>query len=110
MNNGFESEIRFSNDHSAPVLAWYCAGPSAALEHGRILSCTIAAEDVVLYRGESGRVYVLGANCPHMGAHLGVGAVAGEGIRCALHHRVYCGDGIGQANFGPPPGAVQSSG
>src|SRR3546814_4056954 len=31
-------------------------------------------EDVVLYRGASGRPVMLEAYCPHMGAHLAVGA------------------------------------
>src|SRR3546814_19912043 len=48
--------------------------------------------DVVLYRGASGRPVMLEAYCPHMGAHLAVGAsgatalhgvqVEGDMIRC----------------------------
>ena len=55
----------------------------------------ICGEDVVLYRGESGRAYMVEAYCPHMGAHLAVGPtgatarhcqqVEGETIRCPNH-------------------------
>lgn len=52
-------------------------------------------EDMVLYRGESGRAYLVEAYCPHMGAHIGKNTtshvvrdkehVQGESIRCPFH-------------------------
>jgi 3-ketosteroid 9alpha-monooxygenase subunit A len=52
-------------------------------------------QDLVLYRGASGRPYMVDAYCPHMGAHLAVGRtgataqrgmqVEGDNIRCPNH-------------------------
>lgn len=52
-------------------------------------------QDLVLYRGESGRAYMVNAHCPHMGAHLAKNTtsyvikdsqhVEGESIRCPYH-------------------------
>jgi len=60
-------------------------------------------EDVVLYRGASGRAVMLDAYCPHMGAHLAVGAmgatarhgvqVEGDMIRCPNHGWLFGPDG-----------------
>lgn len=42
--------------------------------------------DLVVYRGESGRVHILDAYCPHLGAHLGYGATVNcEGLVCPFH-------------------------
>ncbi|MEM8697339.1 MAG: Rieske 2Fe-2S domain-containing protein [Pseudomonadota bacterium] len=52
-------------------------------------------EDLVLYRGESGRVFLVEAYCPHMGTHLAKNStsyvvkdrehVEGDNIRCPYH-------------------------
>ena len=52
-------------------------------------------EDLVIYRGESGKVYMVEAYCPHMGTHLAKNTqsyvirdkqhVQGESIRCPYH-------------------------
>jgi len=52
-------------------------------------------EDVALYRGESGKAYMVEAYCPHMGTHLAKNTtsyvvkdnqqVEGESIRCPYH-------------------------
>ena len=42
--------------------------------------------DLIAFRGVSGKVYVLDAYCPHLGANLGVGGtVMGEEIKCPFH-------------------------
>jgi 3-ketosteroid 9alpha-monooxygenase subunit A len=60
-------------------------------------------QDVVLYRGASGRAVMLDAYCPHMGAHLAVGRtsasalhgvqVEGDMIRCPNHGWRFGADG-----------------
>jgi 3-ketosteroid 9alpha-monooxygenase subunit A len=52
-------------------------------------------QDLVLYRGESGRVVLMDAYCPHMGTHIGANTssfviqdgtqMEGDNIRCPYH-------------------------
>jgi 3-ketosteroid 9alpha-monooxygenase subunit A len=61
-------------------------------------------QDLVLYRGESGRVVLLDAYCPHMGTHLGSGEnsatslspthMEGDNIRCPFHAWRFGPDGV----------------
>lgn len=61
-------------------------------------------QDLVLYRGESGRVVLLDAYCPHMGTHLGSGEnsatttsetfLEGDNIRCPFHAWRFGPDGV----------------
>jgi 3-ketosteroid 9alpha-monooxygenase subunit A len=61
-------------------------------------------EELVAYRGESGRVVVLDAYCPHMGTHLASGPstatsrsrahMEGDNIRCPFHAWRFGPDGV----------------
>ena len=60
----------------------------------RPVSVRFFAQDLVIYRGKSGRVVMLDAYCPHMGTHLGRndtsyvikdGQIEGDSIRCPYH-------------------------
>ena len=61
----------------------------------RPLNTRYFGEDMVIYRGKSGRVYAVSAYCPHMGTHLGRNSTSyvvqdnehidGEGLRCPYH-------------------------
>lgn len=74
--------------------------------------------DMVLYRGESGKAYMVSAYCPHMRTHIGKSAtssmtklrqqIVGESIRCPYHGWQFGPDG--KCNRIPyediiPPGA-----
>lgn len=66
-------------------VGWYAVGISRELRPGEILPLTCFGEELVLYRTEAGEARLVGAYCPHMGAHLGAGKVEGENLRCAFH-------------------------
>jgi 3-ketosteroid 9alpha-monooxygenase subunit A len=60
----------------------------------RPVSVRFFAQDLVIYRGKSGRVVMLDAYCPHMGTHIGRndssyviqdGQIEGDSIRCPYH-------------------------
>jgi 5,5'-dehydrodivanillate O-demethylase len=50
-------------------------------------------ERFTLYRGESGKAYLIGPRCSHRGAQLSAGWVEGEAIRCMYHGWKFGGDG-----------------
>jgi len=73
---------------------WFMVGTSddATTKPKAVRYC---GEDMVLYRGESGRVFLVEAYCPHMGTHLAKNEssyvvmdkehVEGDNIRCPYH-------------------------
>ena len=71
-------------------------------------------EDQVLYRGASGKAYLVGAYCPHMGTHLALNTtsyivrdgehVQGDSIRCPYHGWRFGPDGqCDEIPYSPKP-------
>ena len=73
---------------------WFMIAEASELESGP-LAVRFFGQDFALYRGESGRVVLLDAYCPHMGTHLTAGRgasiianneqIEGDSIRCPYH-------------------------
>ena len=74
------------NNAEKIVEGWYWALRSAELKRGKAKALAFLGRELVVYRGEDGRVVALDAYCPHMGAHLAVGKVEGNSIRCLFHY------------------------
>ena len=72
---------------------WYVAALDHELIDSRLLSRTLLGERVLLYRGESGKVFALNDRCPHRGALLSQGRLEGEAVRCMYHGIKYDGTG-----------------
>jgi 5,5'-dehydrodivanillate O-demethylase len=70
------------------------AGPVAPGAGYRARPVRIMGEDLTLYRGDSGRAYLVGGRCAHRGTVMHPGWVEGETIRCIYHGWRY--DGMGQ--------------
>lgn len=67
-------------------LGWYAVGFSHELLPGEVRPLTFMGQESVLYRTDGGQAVLVGAYCPHLGAHLGYGgSVEGESIRCPFH-------------------------
>ena len=75
------------------IEGWYWALRSSELKRGRTASLNFLGRELVVYRGEDGRVVALDAYCPHMGAHLAEGKVEGDSIRCLFHYWKYDPEG-----------------
>jgi 3-ketosteroid 9alpha-monooxygenase subunit A len=73
---------------------WFAVANSADIQQAPH-NARYFGEDVVLYRGKSGKVAMLSAYCPHMGTHLGKSRNShvvtsgslfdGDSIRCPFH-------------------------
>lgn len=64
---------------------WYWTAPSRDVKRGRVLAVDMMGRKLVLYRGGDGAARCVDAYCPHMGAHLALGRVEGDGLRCFFH-------------------------
>jgi len=64
---------------------WYAVARSADMRAASLRRVTLAGQEIVLFRTQSGTLGALDAHCPHMGAHLGMGRVRGEHLECRLH-------------------------
>lgn len=65
---------------------WFVVAWASELPAGGVKPLHYFDRHMVLFRTESGKVSVLDAHCPHLGAHLGYGGkVKGEGIVCPFH-------------------------
>jgi len=73
---------------------WFVVAESAKVNTVP-MSIRYFGNDMVLYRGQSGKAHLLDAYCPHMGTHLGANTtsyvvrdhqhVQGDSIRCPYH-------------------------
>lgn len=74
---------------------WFMFGWSAEIPPGTVKPMKYFGKNLVAYRTEEGRLVLLDAQCPHMGAHLGRGGtVNGECIQCPYHGWGFGPDGI----------------
>jgi 3-ketosteroid 9alpha-monooxygenase subunit A len=65
---------------------WFSLGESASLGPTHVVAANWLGTEVVLWRSATGQAHVMGAFCPHLGAHLGYGGeVSGEQLRCPFH-------------------------
>lgn len=76
---------RVFNQPDVVTTSWYPVAPASAWRARQARSWTLGGQRVVIFRGESGRLYAMDAFCPHFGADLGNGEVEGERLRCYFH-------------------------
>jgi len=68
---------------------WYPLAWAHELKSGRTLGRRFAGQPIVLYRGESGRVFALEDRCAHRQVPLHLGVVSGDGLKCHYHGWAY---------------------
>lgn len=69
--------------------SWFPICLSQELRPGELRGENFLGGRVVAYRGEDGVARVMSAYCPHLGADLSVGCVAGNRLQCAFHKWEY---------------------
>jgi phenylpropionate dioxygenase-like ring-hydroxylating dioxygenase large terminal subunit len=68
---------------------WYPVAWSHELKAGCTLGRRFAGEPIVLYRGNSGRVFALEDRCAHRQVPLHLGVVSGDELKCHYHGWTY---------------------
>jgi nitrite reductase/ring-hydroxylating ferredoxin subunit len=76
--------------------SWYAVGTSASLPRGKVRAVHLCAQELVVFRGQDGRVGALDARCPHLGSSLTGGRVIRDCIECPYHHFRFDRDGACQ--------------
>ena len=72
---------------------WLAIFQSADLKPEWSKPIRILGENLTIFRGSSGKVYLIGNRCAHRGVQLSTGIVEGEGVRCIYHGWKYDGSG-----------------
>jgi 5,5'-dehydrodivanillate O-demethylase oxygenase subunit len=72
---------------------WQPVAVSHSVKPGTARPLRVMGEDLTLYRGESGRAYLVAGRCAHRLTVLHTGWVQGEEIRCIYHGWKYAGSG-----------------
>lgn len=78
---------------------WHPFALSKSVAPGKAKAVRLLSEDMTLYRGESGRAYLVGARCAHRRTLLHTGWIEGEQVRCMYHGWKF--DGTGQCTERP---------
>jgi nitrite reductase/ring-hydroxylating ferredoxin subunit len=73
--------------------SWFAVLPSRALGRNQRQAVDAFGERLVAWRGASGTAHIQQRFCPHMGASLACGEVAGDRIVCPFHRWEYDGAG-----------------
>ena len=87
---------------------WFPLCLSSELEPGDLRGESFLDGKVVAFRGEDGKVRVMSAYCPHVGADLSVGCVVENRLQCAFHKWEYDTQGScvkTAIGYKPPPSA-----
>ena len=80
----------------------------ADLVPGRPARLRVLGEELVIWRGASGRIGLAGARCPHRNTALWLGEVEGDALRC-MHHG-WCFDPEGRCTDRPGEIAAGAAG
>lgn len=82
----FSSHLQQFNQADFVPQGWFWILRSSELKAGSAKCAKFSGRDFAVYRGEDGKVRIVDAFCPHMGAHLGDGLVKGNSLRCLFHN------------------------
>lgn len=89
-----KSRARKSQKYPPPYPnGWFAVAESKEIKAGSAKSISCLGESFAVFRSSSsGKVFVLDAFCPHMGADLGVGGIVrNDCIECPFHQWKFSG-------------------
>jgi len=91
---------------------WHCLGLAADYKDGKPHGINIFGTRLVIFQGASGKLNIMNAWCPHMGADLSIGKIEGDALVCKFHAWKWGADGgckeIPYAKRVPPKARIQT--
>ena len=88
-------EAALKRANARPSGNWFVVGASRDVVRGKPFGRTVAGREVVLWRGPGDAVLAGPGSCPHLGAPLCDGAVAGGKLVCRWHGLALGGERFG---------------
>lgn len=86
MGSAINASKRYMRPPPQYVHDWFSPLRSSEVVAGKITNFTFMGNELIAFRDEAGKVVVLDAQCPHFGAHRGVGGRVEAGcVRCPFH-------------------------
>ncbi|MBO9375880.1 Rieske 2Fe-2S domain-containing protein [Sphingomonas histidinilytica] len=79
-------DVTYEGDGDLFTQSWFPLCRSSEVAPGAVLGRNFLDGRVAVYRTEDGTANVVSAYCPHNGADLSIGKVAGDRLVCAFHH------------------------
>ena len=74
------------NNHKVILQSWYVITKSDEVKTGSVKTFDALKRKITIYRDHKENIHALDAQCPHLGADLGLGKVMGCKLQCAFHH------------------------
>ncbi|CAD6207856.1 GSCOCG00010244001-RA-CDS [Cotesia congregata] len=73
---------------------WFGILESSELANGQVKHVSALGENFAVFRTQKGKVSIIDAYCPHLGANMAEGGkVKGDCIECPFHHWTFNGEG-----------------
>jgi nitrite reductase/ring-hydroxylating ferredoxin subunit len=85
---------------TSDVDRWFAVARSEEVIHGHLVQTQLLAQELVLWRDDTGGVNAWANRCPHRGVRLSIGINAGAELRCRYHGWRFAA-GTGQCTFIP---------
>ena len=79
---------------------WFAPLRASDVPRGKPVTFSFMGRELVAFRNRDGQVGVLESTCPHLGGHLGRGAVVAGCLRCPFHELAF--DREGRCGVAPP--------
>lgn len=72
---------------------WHCLGIADDFRDGKLHTLNVFGSRLLAFADDTGKISVLDAHCPHMGADLSQGTLEGNRVVCPFHHWKFEGSG-----------------
>jgi phenylpropionate dioxygenase-like ring-hydroxylating dioxygenase large terminal subunit len=74
------------NNPDVILQSWYVVAKSKEVKPLCAKTFDVLKRKIAIYRDDKGKIHALDAQCPHLGADLGLGKVIGCKLQCPFHH------------------------